>query len=288
MTQKSAILRGDKMGIFISIFAGIMVIGICIGLILLIFSKSRKLGKGVFITCLLILLSISFLNSFVWKYESYKISSITPQKYKQLKEGMTPEEVKKIVGGSAISEENEGDNDFVWEYEGEKGIENDSTARLYFEDDNLSFKTEIGLLTKLNETNSEETYESDAADEENELESLKSDAEYEIESIIEDNYTTASIEKIEINEDMGSGEPNKLIALVHLSFDAKNSAKTSYNMTEMLSEDIAAKIGSDNDSISQLSVFWKVPYISDKSAAKFSYERSGDNMIIKSKSTILK
>lgn len=121
-----------------------------------------------------------------------------------------------------------------------------------------------------------------------ELSILKSDAEYEIVSIVEDNYTTASIEKIEINEDMGSGEPNKFIALVHLSFDAKNSAKTSYNMTEMFSEDLAAKIGSDNDSISQLSVFWKVPYISDKSAAKFSYERSGDNMIIKSKSTILK
>lgn len=276
------------MGIFISIFAGLMILGICVGLILIIFSKSRKVGKGVFITCLLILLSISFLNSFVWKYESSEISSITPEKYNQLKEGMTPKEVKKIVGGSPRSEEIEEDNYFIWEYAGEKGIENDASADLIFEDDRLSSKFESGLLTKHNETDSKETYESEAADEEDELESLKSDAEYEIESIVEDNYTTASIEKIEINEDMGSGEPNKLIALVHLSFDAKNSAHTSYNMTEMFSEDLAAKIGSDNDSISQLSVFWKVPYISDKNAAKFSYERSGDNMIIKSKSTILK
>ena len=251
-----------------------MVIGIGFGLLLLIFPKSRRAGKNIFFSSLLILLSISFLNSFVWKYEGHKTSSITPKEYKQLKEGMTPEEVKKIVGGSAMSEEIDGDNDFNWGYEGENGIENDSSARLYFEDDQLSFKIENGLLTKHNETDSEET---EAADE-----------EYEIESIIEDNYTTASIEKIEINEDMGADEPNKLIALVHLSFDAKNSAQTSYNMTEMFSEDLAAKIGSDNDSISQLTVFWKVPYISDKNASKFSYERSEDNMIIKSKSTILK
>ncbi|MEH7734180.1 hypothetical protein [Bacillus pumilus] len=243
------------MGIFISIFAGLMIIGICVGLILLIFSKSRKVGKGVFITCLLILLSISFLNSFVWKYESSEISSITPEKYNQLKEGMTPKDVKKIVGGSARSEEIKEDNYFIWEYEGEKGIENDASADLIFEDDRLSSKFESGLLTKHNETDSEQVYESEVAGEEDELESLKSDAEYEIESIVEDNHTTASIEKIEINEDMGSSEPNKLIALVHLTFDAKNSAQTSYNMTEMFSEDLAAKIGSDNDSISQLSIF---------------------------------
>lgn len=121
-----------------------------------------------------------------------------------------------------------------------------------------------------------------------ELSTLKNEAEYEIESIVEDNYKAASIEKIEINQDMSTDQDNKLIALVYLSFDFKNSAQTSYNMVEMFSDDLAAKIGSDNESISQLSVFWKVPYISDKSAAKFSYERSGDNMIIQSKSTILK
>lgn len=121
-----------------------------------------------------------------------------------------------------------------------------------------------------------------------ELSTLKSEAEYEIESIVEENYKAASIEKIEINQDMSTDQDNKLLALVYLSFDFKNTAQTSYNMVEMFSDDLAAKIGSDNESISQLSVFWKVPYLSDKSAAKFSYERSGDNMIIKSKSTILK
>ncbi|MDM5299472.1 hypothetical protein QUF51_15070 [Bacillus pumilus] len=277
------------MYIFISIFAGLMVIGIGLGLLLLIFSKSRRAGKNIFFSSLFILLSISFLNSFVWKYEGHKISSITHEEYKQLKEGMTPEEVKKIVGGSAMSEEIDGDNDFNWGYEGENGIEYDSSARLYFEDDHLSFKIENGLLTKHNETDSEEVNESEAASEEDKLESLKSDAEYEIESIVEVNYTTASIEEIEINEDMGSEKPNKLIALIHLSFDVKNSAQTSYNMVEMYSDDLAAKIGTENDTVNQIVVFWKVPYIDEEeTVAKFSYERSGEQMKITDKVSSLK
>ncbi|MCY7492775.1 hypothetical protein [Bacillus safensis] len=276
------------MTLFIALFGGLLVILLFSGLVLSLFPKVRKFGIGLTITSLLILLSLSFVYNNIGKKSYSETVAITPEKYRKIKEGMTPHEVKELVGGSPRSEEIEEDNYFTWEYAGEKGIENDASADLIFEDDRLSSKFESGLLTKHNETDSKETYESETADEEDELESLKSDAEYEIESIVEDNYTTASIEKIEINEDMGSGEPDKFIALVHLSFNAKNSAKTSYNMTEMFSEDLAAKIGSDNDSISQLSVFWKVPYISDKNAAKFSYERSGDNMIIKSKSTVLK
>lgn len=122
-----------------------------------------------------------------------------------------------------------------------------------------------------------------------ELSTLKSEAEYEIESIVEDNYKTASIEEIEINEDMGSEKPNKLIALVHLSFDAKNSARTSYNMVEMYSDDLAAKIGSENDTVNQIAVFWKVPYIDKhETLAKFSYERSGEHMIITDKVSSLR
>lgn len=266
-----------------------MVIGIGLGLLLLIFSKSRRAGKNIFFSSLFILLSISFLNSFVWKYEGHKISSITPEEYKQLEEGMTPEEVKKIVGGSAMSEEIDGDNDFNWGYEGKHGIENDSSARLYFKDDQLSFKIENGLLTKHNETDSEETRESEAADEEDELKSLKSDAEYKIESIVEDNYKAASIEKIEVNQDMSTDQDNKLIALVYLSFDFKNSAQTSYNMVEMFSDDLASKIGTDNNTINQIAVFWKVPYIGeDETLAKFSYERSGEHMIITDKVSSLR
>ncbi|WHX43777.1 hypothetical protein QNH35_13700 [Bacillus pumilus] len=122
-----------------------------------------------------------------------------------------------------------------------------------------------------------------------ELSTLKSEAEYEIESIVEDNYKAASIEKIEINQDMSTDQDNKLIALVYLSFDFKNSAQTSYNMVEMFSDDLASKIGTDNNTINQIAVFWKVPYIDeDETLAKFSYERSGEHMKITDKVSSLK
>ncbi|MGX9290987.1 hypothetical protein ACSLGF_07125 [Bacillus sp. A015] len=122
-----------------------------------------------------------------------------------------------------------------------------------------------------------------------ELSTLKREAEYEIESIVEDNYKAASIEKIEINQDMSTDQDNKLIALVYLSFDFKNSAQTSYNMVEMFSDDLASKIGTDNNTINQIAVFWKVPYIDeDETLAKFSYERSGEHMIITDKVSSLR
>ncbi|MCC9087953.1 hypothetical protein [Bacillus pumilus] len=122
-----------------------------------------------------------------------------------------------------------------------------------------------------------------------ELSTLKREAEYKIESIVEDNYKAASIEKIEINQDMSTDQDNKLIALVYLSFDFKNSAQTSYNMVEMFSDDLASKIGTDNNTINQIAVFWKVPYIDEKeTVAKFSYERSGKQMKITDKVSSLK
>lgn len=78
--------------------------------------------------------------------------------------------------------------------------------------------------------------------EEDELDMVKDDAKIEIKTIIEENYKTTSIEKIEINEDMGSNENNKLIALVYLSFDALNTSKTAYNMVEMYKLQTLAKI----------------------------------------------
>lgn len=122
-----------------------------------------------------------------------------------------------------------------------------------------------------------------------ELSTLKREAEYKIESIVEDNYKAASIEKIEVNQDMSTDQDNKLIALVYLSFDFKNSAQTSYNMVEMFSDDLASKIGTDNNTINQIAVFWKVPYIGeDETLAKFSYERSGEHMIITDKVSSLR
>ncbi|QRY37138.1 MULTISPECIES: hypothetical protein [Bacillus] len=145
---------------------------------------------------------------------------------------------------------------------------------------------------KVAEEEKNEAYTSEEVEDnskEDEIDMLKDDAEIEIETIIEENYKTTSIEKIEINEDMGSNENNKLIALVYLSFDALNTSKTAYNMVEMYSDDLAANIGKDNDTVNQIAVFWKVPYIDEEeTVAKFSYERSGEQMKITDKVSSLK
>ncbi|WP_280150118.1 hypothetical protein P5485_012835 [Bacillus pumilus] len=138
-----------------------------------------------------------------------------------------------------------------------------------------------------NEVYTSEEFEDNS--EEDELDMIKHDAEIEIKKIIEENYRTTSIEKIEINEDMGASEKNKLIALVYLSFDALNTSKTAYNMVEMYSDDLAANIGKGNDTVNQIAIFWKVPYIDEEeTVAKFSYERSGKQMKITDKVSSLK
>lgn len=57
----------------------------------------------------------------------------------------------------------------------------------------------------------------------------------------------------------------------------------------MYSDDLAANIGKDNDTVNQIAVFCKVPYIDEEeTVAKFSYERSGEQMKITDKVSSLK
>ncbi|APT48081.1 hypothetical protein [Bacillus safensis] len=164
-----------------------------------------------------------------------------------------------------------------------------ATAEIDLKINNSEVITEDETLPKDKDAEEEknEVYTSEEVEdnsEEDELDMIKYDAEIEIKKIIEENYKTTSIEKIEINEDMGASEKNKLIALVYLSFDALNTSKTAYNMVEMYSDDLAANIGKDNDTVNQIAVFWKVPYIDEEeTVAKFSYERSGKQMKITDK-----
>ncbi|WP_367912370.1 hypothetical protein [Bacillus pumilus] len=164
-----------------------------------------------------------------------------------------------------------------------------ATAEINLKINNSEVITEEETLPKDKDAEEEknEVYTSEEVEdnsEEDELDMIKGDVEIEIKKIIEEKYKTTSIEKIEINEDMGASEKNKLIALVYLSFDALNTSKTAYNMVEMYSDDLAANIGKDSDTVNQIAVFWKVPYINEEeTVAKFSYERSGKQMKITDK-----
>ena len=97
----------------------------------------------------------------------------------------------------------------------------------------------------------------------------------QIESIlkvrIEEAYDDTEIDHITINDDLGTEVENDYIALVYLTWNCKNSGKTSKEMLKMYSDDLAATLAEQNDSVQEIAIFWTVPYLNDN--AKCSYER---------------
>lgn len=97
----------------------------------------------------------------------------------------------------------------------------------------------------------------------------------QIEKIINDRiaeeYTSTDIEKIIINDNLGTDEDGDYIALVYLIWNVKNSGKTSKEMLETYSSDLAATLAEQNETVKELAIFWTVPYLNDN--AKCSYKR---------------
>ena len=86
---------------------------------------------------------------------------------------------------------------------------------------------------------------------------------------IED-YNTV-IDGITINDDLGTEKENDYIALVHLTWNTRNSGKLSKEVLKMYSDDLAATLAKENNSVQEIAIFWTVPYLND--TAKCSYER---------------
>lgn len=77
-----------------------------------------------------------------------KTVKITQKDFNKLKEGMTPEEVKDVVGGEPGKTSDEESGLLEYEYEGQDGIEDDSYALLIFKDNRLNTIIEEGLIPK--------------------------------------------------------------------------------------------------------------------------------------------
>ena len=103
----------------------------------------------------------------------------------------------------------------------------------------------------------------------------------EIEKILTDRiteqYTMTQIDRITINDDLGTEADGDDIALVYLTWNQKNTGKTSKKMLEMYSSDLAATLGEQNSSVNEIAIFWTVPYLND--TAKCSYQRNGDGFV---------
>ena len=84
-------------------------------------------------------------------------------------------------------------------------------------------------------------------------------------------YSKTDINEITINDDLSTDESDDYIALVYLTWNVKNSGKTSKEMLKMYSDDLAATLANQNDSVTEIAIFWTVPYLDDN--AKCSYKR---------------
>ena len=71
---------------------------------------------------------------------------------------------------------------------------------------------------------------------------------------ITEQYTMTQIDRITINDDLGTEADGDYIALVYLTWDQKNTG-----------------------SVNEIAIFWTVPYLND--TAKCSYQRNGDGFV---------
>lgn len=67
-------------------------------------------------------------------------------------------------------------------------------------------------------------------------------------------YTMTQIDRITINDDLGTDADGDYIALVYLTWNQKNTGKTSKKMLEMYSSDLAATLGEQNSSVNEIAI----------------------------------
>ena len=122
-------------------------------------------------------------------------------------------------------------------------------------------EAELEIETTLEETEAVELSEKD------QIKKILSDR-------ITDQYSNTDIDDITINDDAGTEEDGDYIALVRLTWNVKNSGKTSKEMLTMYSNDLAATLAKENESVNEIAIFWEVPYLNDN--AKCQFERKND------------
>ncbi len=125
--------------------------------------------------------------------------------------------------------------------------------------------------TKQDETIANSEIELNTATEESVALTEKEQIEKILRGRIEEEYYNTVIDGITINDDLGTEEENDYIALVHLTWNTRNSGKLSKEVLKMYSDDLAAALAKENNSVREIAIFWTVPYLNDK--AKCSYER---------------
>lgn len=99
----------------------------------------------------------------------------------------------------------------------------------------------------------------------------------QIKSYINANYTNTILDDLTVNDDLGTDADGDYVVLVYLTWNQKNTGKTSQEMLDMYSSDMAARIYQDMPEVQELCIFWTVPYLND-GTAKISFERKDNGM----------
>ncbi|WP_068983671.1 hypothetical protein [Lysinibacillus xylanilyticus] len=149
----------------------------------------------------------------VAKSNDDKPATVTPDEFNKLKNGMSLEEVEKIVGGKPKNPDaKENDNlILIWEYDGENGIEKDSPVSLIFKDGKLNTIQQLGLIIE------KETEEEKAARE------AKDAEENKLDYTIQEEKISGSIWYVTLLTSLT--EENDLRKLVELTSDLAKSKK---------------------------------------------------------------
>lgn len=138
-----------------------------------------------------------------------------------------------------------------------------------------------GVATNEERTAKNENDEVAAAEEKGTPADLSREEEIKevIQDILDEDLSNTEVKEIKVNENLGL-EDGSYIVLPHLIWSTKNKADTTRDILKQYSDHLAAKLADESD-ISEITVFWEVPYHKEEdNVAKFSYTREGDNMAI--------
>lgn len=109
----------------------------------------------------------------------------------------------------------------------------------------------------------------------------------EIEKIIkkrfdDGDYKNVKLDRITINENLGTDNPDDYVALVYFKFDIRNKKETGNNLMGMYSDDLVATLAKQGiTDISEAAIFWEDDYNNRK--LKYAYEYRNEGFYITDK-----
>ncbi len=104
---------------------------------------------------------------------------------------------------------------------------------------------------------------------------------------IKENYEDTEIDRVVINDDVGTDNDGDYIVLTYVKWNRQNKEETTKDMLRMYCDDFAASLGNEFSKINEVVMFWDVSYHSDKGTSKCAYERREGGMALSDKAGLI-